>query len=203
MASDTPEMQIVLERLDKLEKESRRLRSGVVLATVAALIFLLVVKYRFEVKQPKSTPTLMTVGRLVAGELVLNDKDGHERVNLSAGDGYGQLTLSDSLGPHRESVVINSTGVHIYQGEWPVAELGGPGAPEPLLQLWGNDKNSHRSIAISAVDDPVVRVTDESGFSAAMGSADLETTRTGEKHKTSAASLVLFGKDGKVLWSAP
>jgi len=27
--------------------------------------------------------------------------------------------------------------------------------------------------------------------------------RTGEKRKTSAALLVLFGKDGKVLWSAP
>ncbi len=38
---------------------------------------------------------------------------------------------------------------------------------------------------------------------AKIGSTELETPRTGETHKTSAASVVLFGKDGKALWTAP
>jgi hypothetical protein len=72
-----------------------------------------------------------------------------------------------------------------------------------VLQLFGNGKASHRSIWVSVMDDPELRLTDESGFSAAMGSVDLETARSGEKHKTSAASLVLLGKDGKAIWRAP
>jgi len=34
-------------------------------------------------------------------------------------------------------------------------------------------------------------------------STGLLTPHTGETHKTSAASVVLFGKAGKVIWSAP
>ena len=36
-----------------------------------------------------------------------------------------------------------------------------------------------------------------------IGSIDLETPRTGETHKTSAASVVLFDKDKQVVWQAP
>ena len=50
---------------------------------------------------------------------------------------------------------------------------------------------------------PFIVANDSEGFSAELGSTSLVTTRTGEQHKSSAASLVLFGKDGKVLWSAP
>jgi hypothetical protein len=46
-------------------------------------------------------------------------------------------------------------------------------------------------------------VTDSEGFSATVGSESLVTERTGEQRQRSAASMVLFGKDKKVLWSAP
>lgn len=46
-------------------------------------------------------------------------------------------------------------------------------------------------------------VEDKEGFSAVVGNADLVTPRTGETHQTSAASVVLFDKDKKVIWSAP
>ena len=42
-------------------------------------------------------------------------------------------------------------------------------------------------------------LTDREGFQTIVGSNRLETTRTGETHKTSAASVVLFDKDKKVL----
>ncbi len=100
-------------------------------------------------------------------------------------------------------MVLTSTGLHIYAGDWPVAELGGAGSPEPMLQLWDKGRNSRKSIFLSAFTDPVLQITDEAGFRSLVGSVDLETTPTGQTHKTSAASLVLFGKDGKVLWSAP
>jgi hypothetical protein len=37
-------------------------------------------------------------------------------------------------------------------------------------------------------------------FQATVGSTDLVTPETGESRKTSAASVVMFGKDGKVIW---
>lgn len=46
-------------------------------------------------------------------------------------------------------------------------------------------------------------VSDDQGFSADLGVDDLVTPRTGETHKTSAASLVLFDKGDHVIWKAP
>ena len=50
---------------------------------------------------------------------------------------------------------------------------------------------------------PNVTVTDEESYSSVLGRSDLVQTNTGKKEQTPAASLVLFGKDKKVLWSAP
>jgi hypothetical protein len=204
MAAGTPEMQAIhgfQERLGRLERQNRTLK----LLVGALLVLSVVGQYRFEVRGRKARSPAPTTGSLVGTELILNDKDGYQRARISAGDGHGQLTLSDGWQPHGHLVSIDSTGIHIYQdqgGEQPVAELGGMGA-QPFLQLWGSGKDSHRNIVLSAVEDPVLRITDESGFISVMGSTDLVTIRTGETHKTSAASLVLFGKDSKVLWSAP
>jgi len=105
--------------------------------------------------------------------------------------------------------------------------VGNPTAPSilPSLQLFDSDEKSRLELSgrsdfgpsIYLNDDagkarvslgltslgPYVIVNDSEGFTAELGSTSLVTPRTGEQHKSSAASLVLFGKDGKVLWSAP
>jgi hypothetical protein len=58
-------------------------------------------------------------------------------------------------------------------------------------------------VIIDTSEGPSVHVTDREGFSAALGVSSLVTTKTGYKNQTSAAAVVLFGKDNKVLWSAP
>lgn len=54
-------------------------------------------------------------------------------------------------------------------------------------------------------EEPSIIIRDTQGFSATLGVADTVTTVTGEQHKTTAASLKLFGpgKDGRVIWSTP
>jgi hypothetical protein len=59
------------------------------------------------------------------------------------------------------------------------------------------------SVIVGDADGPLVSLRDEQGYQTTLGTTDLETPRTGEAHKTSAASLVMFNKDGKVIWSAP
>jgi hypothetical protein len=46
-------------------------------------------------------------------------------------------------------------------------------------------------------------ISDDQGFAATLGVKDLVTPRTGETHKTSAASLVMFDKAKNVIWKAP
>jgi hypothetical protein len=72
----------------------------------------------------------------------------------------------------------------------------------PFLTLNSESGSDRAQLSISD-NGPLLKLADSAGFSSAVGTVDLVTTRTGEQHKTSAASLVLFGKDGKVLWSAP
>lgn len=87
----------------------------------------------------------------------------------------------------------------------------------PGLNLYGKDATEGASLDLEAgprlflsdsngqvdLEKASVDVSDFHGFRAVIGHTDLETPRTGESHKTSAASIVLFGKDGKALWTAP
>ena len=50
---------------------------------------------------------------------------------------------------------------------------------------------------------PSISVSDAEGYSAVFGSTPLVTSSTGTERQTPAASLVLFGSDGRLLWSAP
>ena len=59
---------------------------------------------------------------------------------------------------------------------------------------------------ISLVREPhniALSVTDSYGFKTVIGKVGLAIPSTGESRESSAASLVLFDKDGKVIWSAP
>jgi hypothetical protein len=46
-------------------------------------------------------------------------------------------------------------------------------------------------------------IEDNKGYSSVLGRSDLVLTKRGKKEQTPAASVVLFNKDKKVLWSAP
>jgi hypothetical protein len=50
---------------------------------------------------------------------------------------------------------------------------------------------------------PNIEVTDAEGFQTQIGSVNLVAPRTGTTSKTSAASVTLLAKDGKILWSTP
>jgi hypothetical protein len=58
-------------------------------------------------------------------------------------------------------------------------------------------------VTISASDGPSLQLRGKDGFETDLGVTSLVTITTGESHTTSAASIVVFGKDKKVLWSAP
>jgi len=60
-----------------------------------------------------------------------------------------------------------------------------------------------RAILAVPGDGPTLALTGRHGHVTKIGSAHLMTALTGENHKASAASIVMWGKDGEVIWSAP
>jgi len=66
--------------------------------------------------------------------------------------------------------------------------------------------NSDRKTALDLIadsDEARLGVSDDQGFETQVGTAHLQTPQTGLTSRTSAASLMLFGKDRRVLWRAP
>ena len=71
------------------------------------------------------------------------------------------------------------------------------------LTLFVPNGGAASATLFASQDGTALSLTDSNGFQAVLGNIKTVTTRTGEQHTTSAASLTLFDKDGKVLWSAP
>jgi hypothetical protein len=72
----------------------------------------------------------------------------------------------------------------------------------PDFDLFGEDATEHASLDLDT-SGPRLELSDKQGFSTVIGDSELEKPRTGEKRKSSAASIVLYGKDGIPLWLAP
>jgi hypothetical protein len=72
----------------------------------------------------------------------------------------------------------------------------------PELLLYDADGNMRAFLSATSAG-PTLDINDGEGFRTVIGSMDLVTTATGEQHHRSAASVLIFDKKGKVIWSAP
>lgn len=122
-------------------------------------------------------------GNLTATAFVLVDAHGQKRATLD--------TSNDE-----------AASLKMYSANGRVEAQLSVFAPGPMFALSGTDMKTNVWVAAFS-DVPAVDLTDAQGFSTNIGVTDLLTPTTGETHKTSAASVILFGKDKKVLWSAP
>jgi len=110
--------------------------------------------------------------------LDLFDAEGNSQVSLSASSLKPGLTMND----HKNNSFLSLTASGFTM----------------------NDSAGAGRAALSTSDGkPSLTLSDKNGFSAVFGSADLVVPATGRKESSSAASVVLFAKDKKVLWSAP
>lgn len=232
MNNSASDLTSLAARVEKLERANRRLKWAACAALFAAILvgcaqrsntveadrFLLRDKQgRVRAEMAMSYDT----GPNGNPSLVLLDENGKERTTVGAGyltsshDDAGNLTIShDNL---KEFTTIDAGGLRTWQddgkkdvtllvdklqfsaGAGATARLeGGPGTA--ALWLFGHDEGGG-DILIDA--KPAIELSDANGFRADLGRNELVTPRTGGPHSTSAATLVLSGKDGKVLWSAP
>jgi hypothetical protein len=142
-----------------------------------------------------------------AGLSFYNDQ-GNQMVDLSvpALPGSASLAIFDGKGNERADigVFLGIAGLGVY-GE----TKGKSGAKvetvgdSSSLQVYGRD-SSLAELNTSSTEASLY-LSDSKGFGAVLGNGSLVPSISNAPHgnKQSAASLALFGKDKKVLWSAP
>ena len=169
MMVQIPEWDSVVHRLEKVEKQNRRLKQTGALASILIASVLLMGQ-----ASPKRT--------VEANEFVLRDANGKERAWLGVIGSGPMLALYDASGKERVRLVALAGGSN--------------------FALFNANGEAAARLAVIA-DAPTLDLSDKEGFQTTIGTADLITPGTGETSKTSAASMVLFDKDKKVLWKAP
>jgi hypothetical protein len=156
---------------------------------VAAAVSEVVGSKRFElVDSAGSSRGAMGLNADGSPGLWLEDRNGKARITLASSaraEGQPVLQLSDNDGKVRIAATVNKDGL-------------------PGLTL--ADKDAQARVGMMIVDadgNPALAVSDREGrLCAVLGVASLGKTRAGSAKQTAESSLVLFDKEGKVLWQA-
>ena len=195
----------VVERLEKLERHNRKLKQmGAVVLVLAASVLLM------GQAAPKKT--------VEANEFILKDENGRISGSWIIVDGSPQLSFfgqkgnvavslgESGVGPPKENrqLVMRYGGpfLTLYDADgnrraWLGVDRDGPG-------MAFSDANGDSRAYLRVVEGaPSLSLFDKEGFETTIGTKRLVTPSTGETHKTSAASMVMFDKDKKVPWKAP
>jgi len=187
----------IQDRLQKLEKQNRRIKQlGAVALVFAAVIVIM-----------GQAPTKKTVE---ANEFVLRDDNGNIRARL--------FVTPKSTATAREVLGIDSSAPVTVPSEATLALYDEKAKTrgffnENDLAFYDSDGKSDAILGSSmvsvgdkesgAVMVPGAISTFADGFSATLGKENLITPRTGETQMRSAASLVMFDRNKNVIWKAP
>jgi len=174
-------IQAILAQLDELARQNRRLRLGIAAVVIGLMALLLT----GAVAPPPAV--------IRARSFSLVDDAGHEQASLDFAAGSPRLWLSGGDG--MQASLTSGSLLFVSGGSLALMSSG-------YLQL-GNSKMSAKLDAFSTSGAPSLNLSDAAGFSTHIGVADLLTPATGETHKTSAASVVLFNDKNKVIWQVP
>lgn len=235
-------MEKLARRLERVERENRRLKRGAVAIAgviVAAVLMgqggsksRIIEAEGFKLVDAAGVPR----GGLVTfpdGSVVLrlSDKDGKAGANLFVeADGSVAFALSNKDGMPGASLNVKADGsVSLALADKGKATAGLQVGADQSTGLLLSDKDGNvrvglgvepkkgeglvfltpsgkESAALFSTPDGSVglSLSDKEGRErAVLGHTALERTRTGAVEQTAASSLVLFDKEGKVLWKAP
>ncbi len=203
-----PTIETLARRLDRVERENRRLKqAGVVaLAVIAAVVLM-----------GQATGKVAKV--IEAEKFVLRDPVGNVAARLELFADSAHLTFVDKK--KRVLSSFRNDGFHIVDPDREILTAMGPGlltlnsigvggltiSSDPdfgLSMVLHDNKTSRATLGLTPEGLPTLTLYDKDGMSRTeLGSTSLETTRPGVVEKRPESSLVLFDKKGKVIWSAP
>jgi hypothetical protein len=224
MESETTEWAAMMNRLERLEKQNRRFKQIGALALILAGSVLLmgqapvtrtVEANEFVLKDSDNKirarmflqplPNAVPFGADKDGPvLTFYDAAGKRRVKIGLEDSRSPgLSVYDEKEEAKASLYAQSdkAALDLYapeSGSFSWLQAGSDG-----YRLWLRGVDGSELIMDNPQGGPRLYMLDREGFKTTVGTTDLITPRTGETHKTSAASVVMFDREGTVLWKAP
>ncbi len=191
MTEQKAEFGAIVSRLERVETENRRMKQAGLALIVLITVLLLVAQAR-----PSRT--------IEAQQFVLKDANGRVRAELGIDPKMGgQLSIYNEVGS--QLAALNGIWLRLDDPQHRNVTLGSIGVEarksRPMRIMYGVSISTPDGASTLSPD--FLRLSDSDGFATIIGRTDLETVSTGETRYTSAASLLLFDKNSKVLWSAP
>jgi hypothetical protein len=214
----TTEEKTLLARIENLEQQNRRIKQGAMISLVAVASIALAGGLLAQTQKPKTatkpkTPaaaaapaTPVVPDKIESQSFVLNDSSGRERAELAMGGTGPSFRLLDQTGNAEVTIGLNDgspSGPLVllsdpdHKSALTISVQQGAGAN---LSLRG-DQNAMVHMGVTK-DGTTVELFDQDGFSASIGNG-VKVSKSGKPQDTSAASITLYNKDRKVLWSAP
>jgi hypothetical protein len=191
MKSEAPDMQAIVKRMDKLERQNRRLKFGgfVILGALSAVVLM-----------GQAAPAAKVIE---AQKFVLKDADGNVRGWFGAYAAGSELILGNAKKQPQMRLMASEDGsdLHFFgsrNGGMTLSVNSG----NPKIAIAGADGNGGVAIRFSEAG-PSVTVNDRAGFSAVIGATQLKSQARSEARATSAASVVLFDRDKNAIWQSP
>jgi hypothetical protein len=196
-------------RIERLEAQNR----GFKLGALTLLVGLVSVSLLAQTKQtkkaaPKPAPAAsLTPDQIEAHSFLLKDANGKVRAELSmTGTGPG-LKLRDESGVALVTISLNDDNPQgplmlmsdpQHHAGVSISVLNGMGSQ---LSLVGERPDIQARMAV-APDGTSFEMSDSNGFTTSIGNG-LQASKGKQAKQTTAASITLYGKDRKLLWSTP
>jgi hypothetical protein len=190
MPLEMTDLKDVVERLNILETRNRRLQRGFIAALIALSTVILM-------GQATPSPPIIE-----AQKFVLKDANGKVRGWMGIIGSGSELALGNvNAQPMISFEVSNDSGdLHFYGSRRSGMNLG-VNSGKPSISIADADGQGAAGITF-AKTGPSLNLQDASGFSTVIGSSQIDDP-TRPTQPSSAASIVLLGRDKKVIWRAP
>lgn len=205
--SSHPEKQPLEVRIERLERQNRLFRRG----ALTCLIALVSVGLMGQTKHPRKAPTTpaapVVPEKIEAGSFIMKDSNGKVRAELSMAATGPAFKLLDESGTPLMTLSLNDGSP---QG--PMMRLSDPqhnaGVSVSVLEGMGSQlslvgaRPDIQARMEVAPDGTSFEMSDADGFTTSIGNG-MQVLKGKQPKKTTAASVTLYGKDRKVLWSTP
>jgi hypothetical protein len=199
-----PDVKYLYERVERLEKQNQWMRRLGAVAILSVIVLLVSAQAKDTNKTVEANEFVLKdangVVRAKLGmglalqmkngpALVLYDDGVQQRVSVATSDGQAQINLTSS------GSLTSLTSSSMWAGV--------PGKDGSGVAATGPAGVVRMNLNGSIFDGQQIGLLDKDGFETHIGKTDLVVTKTGKTEQTSAASMVMFNKEKKVLWSAP
>ena len=201
-----PENQPLELRIERLERQIRLFRRG----ALTCLIAFASVGLMGQTKHPrKAAPTTAPAipEKIEAGSFILKDSNGKIRAELSMAGTGPTFKLRDESGTPLITLSLNDSNPQgplmlfsdpQHHAGVSLSVLEGMGSQ---LSLVGARPDIQARMEV-APEGTSFEMSDSDGFTTSIGNG-MMASKGKQPKKTTAASVTLYGKDRKVLWSTP